>query len=206
MTDIATVSRPPTPIQAAARATADVLLAGKAPLTPPGKYTVRWTRMATLREVKPGKDWVKAEETIERLLVTTSGQKLVDDLLPLLKRGGTPAATIKVRFMDHKDFPEQNHDDAAGYYFPEEAGEPSYDVFIQWEKNLGPLEFIKPPFQNLRAGKSRMAHTLFHELAHVWFIHAFPGEGTGHIGDKMHPEFSKRLDAALKDLERLDKR
>lgn len=209
MADIDTVNREPTPVQAAAYGTAEILLAGgpgTMPLVPPGKYTVRWNQIATLTEVKPGKDWAKAADVIDRFLVIKSGQKLVDELIPVLKRAGAAAAKIRVHFMEHKDFPQQGRQDAAGYFTPEDPDEPRYDVFVDWEKNSGPLEFIKPPLQNLRAGKSRMAHTLFHELLHVWFVHAYPGKGTGHVGDAMDPEFSKRLDAAVKDLEPLDKR
>lgn len=209
MAKLDTVNREPTPIQEAAYGTADLLLAGGpgvGPLVPSGKYTVRWNQIANLKEVKPSKDWTKAGDVVDRLLVTPSGQRLVDDLIPLLKREGAAAAKIQVHFMDHTEFPEQGHDDAAGYFTPDTDGEPRYDVFIQWEKNLGALEFIKPPLQNLRAGKSRMAHSLFHEVLHVRFIHAHPGEGTGHQGDGMHPDFKKRLDAAIKDLEPLDKR
>lgn len=209
MARIDTVNREPTPIQSAAYDTADLLLAGgpgTAPLVPSGKYTVRWNQIAELTEAKPTKDWVKAAEVIERLLVTKAGQKLVDDLTPRLKREGAASAKIKVHFMDHKDFPEEGRQDAAGYYTPLEDGEPRYDVFVQWEKNRTPLEFIKPPLQNLRTGKSHMAHSLYHELLHVWFIHAHPGLGTGHEGDKMMPEFAEGLEAMVKSLEPIDKR
>jgi hypothetical protein len=209
MATLDTVNREPTPIQEAAHATADLLLAGapgNGPLVPSGKYTVRWNQIANLKEVKPSKDWTKAGDVIDRLLVTPSGQHLVDDLIPLLGREGAPRAKIQVHFMDHKEFPEQGHDDAAGYFTPDTDGEPQYDVFIQWEKDLGPRDFALPPLQNLRKGKSRMAHSLFHEILHVWFIHAHPGEGTGHKGDSMHPDFKQRLDAMIKDLEPLDSR
>jgi hypothetical protein len=50
-----------------------------------------------------------------------------------------------------------------------------------------------------------VAHSLFHELLHVWFIHAHRGAGTGHSGDVMHPEFAKQqLDAVTLELEKLE--
>jgi hypothetical protein len=209
MARIDTVNREPTPIQAAAYGTADLLLAGgpgTGPLVPPGKYTTKWIQIATLKRAKPGKDWAIAADVIDRFLAIKSGQKLVDEITPLLKREGARAAKIDVHFTDHADFPGEGRGDAAGYFGPDEPGEPLYDVYVQWEKNMRASEFIKPPLQNLRAGKSRMAHSLFHEILHVWFIHAHPGEGTGHVGERMHPEFGKRLDAATKDLEKVDKR
>ena len=209
MARIDTVNREPTPMQEAAYGTADILLAGgpgSGLVVPSQKYTARWKQIGNLKEAKPGSAWGTALDVIDRVLVTPSGQKLVDDLIPLLKRVGAPAAMIQAHFMDHTEFPEQGHDDAAGYFDPETSGEAQYDVFIQWEKNLGPRDFNKPPLQNLRAGKSLMAHSLFHEMLHVWFIHAFPGAGTGHSGGRTHPDFQKRLDAIIKDLEPLDKR
>jgi hypothetical protein len=204
------VNREPTPIQEAAYATADILLAGaggptRAPEVPSGKYFVRWNQIAVLKEVKPGKDWAKAGEVSDRLLVTPSGQRLVDDLIPLLKRAGAPAAKIQIHVMFKQDFPEQGHDDAAGYFLPEEEGEPGYDVFIEWQKDAGPNDFTQPPLDKIKQGKSFMADTLFHELLHVWFIHAHPGKGTGHGGGKTDPEFEKRELDFIKDLERLEK-
>jgi hypothetical protein len=209
MATIDTANREPTPIQTAAYGTADILLAGgpgTGLLVPSQKYTARWRVIGNLKETIPGSRMGEALDVIDRLLVTPSGQKLVDDLMAVLKRVDAPAAKIQVHFMDHTKFPEQGHDDAAGYFDPDTSGEPQYDVFIQWEKNLGPRDFNKPPLQNLKTGKSLMAHSLFHEMLHVWFIHAFPGAGTGHSGGVTHPEFQKRLDAVIKDLEPLDKR
>ena len=210
MATIDTVNREPTPIQEAAYGAAAILLAGgpgAIPPVPTQTYTMRWRQVGNLKETKPGKDWAIALDVIDRLLVLPSGQKLVDDLIPLLKRPEAPAAKIQVHFMDHTDFPEQGHDVAAGYFTPDTDGEPGYDVFVQWEKSLRQNEFKRPPLQNLKSGKSLMAHTLFHELLHVWFIHAFPGAGTGHTSeDRMDPAFKKRLDAVIKDLELIDKR
>jgi hypothetical protein len=209
MARIDTVNREPTPIQEAAYGTADILLAGgpgKGPVVPPGKYTVLWGKIASLKEARPGKDWAIAADVIDRFLAIKAGQKLVDEITPLLKRPGAAAAKIQVRFMDHKDFPGEGREDAAGYYAPNEPDEPLYDVYVQWEKNRRPNEFIIGELQTLRLGKSRMAHSLFHEILHVWFIHAYPGEGTGHRGGKIHEEFGKRMDAALKDLEKVDHR
>jgi len=208
MVRIDTVNREPTPIQEAAYGTADILLAGgpgTGPVVPLQKDLARWGLIGNLKETKPGSRWGEGLDVIGRVLVTPSGLQLVDDLRPLLKRADAPAAKIQVHFMDRTDFPEA-HDDAAGYFDPDTGGEPQYDVFVQWEKNLGRRDFNKPPLQNLRAGKSLMAHSLFHEMLHVWFIHAFPGAGTGHSGGVTHPEFQKRLDAVIKDLEPLDKR
>ena len=202
MVDIATVSRPPTPIQAAAYGTADVLLAGKAPPVPSGTYTTRWNQLATVTEVKPGRDWAKALDVVDLLLVTRAAQKLVDDLKSSLKRAG---AKIKVHVMELKDFPEKGHTDAAGYFTPETPGETSYDVFVMWEKDLRPNDlFNRGETKNLRRGQSFMAHSLFHELLHVWFIHAHRGAGTGHSGSVTHPEFAKRLDAVTLELEKLE--
>jgi hypothetical protein len=210
MARIDTVNREPTPIQASAYGAADILLAGGpgiGPLVPTQTYMKRWQQVGNLKETKPGKDWAIALDVIDRLLVLPSGQKLVDDLIPLLKRPDAPAAKIQVHFMNRADFPEQGHDVAAGYFTPDTDGEPQYDVFIQWEKNLKPNDFAKFPLQNLKLGKSLMAHSLFHELLHVWFIHAFPGAGTGHTSeDRMDPAFKKRVDAVIKDLELIDKR
>ena len=49
-----------------------------------------------------------------------------------------------------------------------------------------------------------MAHSLFHELLHVWFMHAHRRAGTGHSGDVMHPGFAKQLDAVTLELEKLE--
>jgi hypothetical protein len=209
MARIDTVGREPTPIQEAAYATGDILLAGgpgTGLLVPSVKYVQRWKKIATLTEAKPGRDWAIALDVIDRMLVTKAGQKLVDEITPELKREGAPAAKIRVRFMDNKDFPGTGREDAAGYFAPDTPDEPAYDVYVQWEKNQRPSDFTPGPLKNLLAGKSRMAHSLFHEILHVWFIHAHPGEGTGHVGEKMHTEFGKRLDAATADLEKLDKR
>src|SRR5687768_3849949 len=108
MARIDTVNREPTPIQEAAYGTADLLLAGgpgTRPLVPPGKYMTKWIQIATLKRAKPGKDWAIAADVIDRFLAIKSGQKLVDEITPLLKREGARAAKIDVHFTDHVDFP-----------------------------------------------------------------------------------------------------
>jgi hypothetical protein len=202
--DIATVSRPPTPIQAAARATADVLLAGKAPPVPPGKYTLRWNQIATV-DANPGRALPTALDVANLLLVTKTAQTLVDDLRSRFNRSGQAKPKIHAHFMELKDFPEKGHTDAAGYFKPETPDEASYDVYVMWEKDLRPNDlFNRGETRNLRRGQSFMAHSLFHELLHVWFIHAHRGAGTGHSGGVMHPEFAKRLEAVTLELEKLE--
>src|SRR5215813_627198 len=108
MAGIDTVSREPTTIQTAAYGTADILLAG-GPGTglavPSQTYTARWRLIGNLKEAIPGSRWGDALDVIDRVLVTPSGQKLVDDLIPLLKRVDTPAAKIQAHFMDRTKFP-----------------------------------------------------------------------------------------------------
>lgn len=150
MARIDTANREPSPIQEAAYGTAAILLAGgpgMGPLVPSPKYMTRWRLIGNLKETIPGSRMGEALDVIDRVLVTPSGQKLVDDLIPLLKRADAPTAKIQAHFMDRTKFPEQGHDDAAGYFAPETGGEPQYDVFVQWEKNLGPRDFNKPPLQ-----------------------------------------------------------
>lgn len=139
----------------------------------------------------------------DRMLSTRAGQRLMNDVYTALARPGSSRATIRVTFSRTSDFPEVHSD--ANYFAPGTAGEPEYEIWIAWQFNLGPNDSPGTGNPGFYKGSSLMAQALFHEIMHVWFVHAHPDAAdAGDLGHG-HPVFQSREDevvAELLDIER----
>lgn len=165
---------------------------------------------------KPAKYAPLAERVERRLLRTSAGVKLVADLQGQLGRR-RPPAMVNVTFTFPARFPASDFTEGvSGYFEPREPDQDEYDVYVGWERDEldAYAKVISGVRTELKRGVSFMAQTLFHELLHVWFIHAHRGLGTGHGAfdgkrgqyDSIDPEFQKCLVAMLRQLELIEAR
>lgn len=157
----------------------------------------------------------------ERMLATASGARLINSLWRLFCHGrGNCRARVSVLFTQTLPTTEAG---ASGYFEPGSPDQPHYNVWV-----LSRLPSI-PDGRSITLGgswppgdalihfthadpESDMASTLYHEMLHVWFVHAgrqdigFP---TGH-GDvtrgEIEPQFLEMLRGFTRELDALEGR
>ena len=209
----------PTEVQLRARELADVLVAANAPIptVPTAEVTTAWKRFGELKKATPstrhpeygsGKAFNAANAAIERMQLVKEGGLLVMDMPKVLRRG----AKVGVIVADQSDLPpnETGHrHENANFFMPLESEARRYDICVVWVPDSRPRD---DPFNvnKYRLGLSHMADSVFHELLHVWFIHAFPtppGQQPepGHSGGLDDAQFAKRLKRFQDQLLALDK-
>ena len=141
---------------------------------------------------------------LNRLLETNQAVWLIKQLADqqgfVAPNGKQVARIVRLKFV--WELPKNGHDEADGLFRPNEPGQPEYEVFIKYSTQLQFEEFrrISRGIESYgvwpdegktcsymyyhRQLESALAHTLFHELLHVWYIHEFADEPvaypTGH--------------------------
>lgn len=126
------------------------------------------------------------EEAIRRLLSTTTGAWLADQLCAMFveRATGTPRVRLVLHFTDV--LPEHRMD-SDGCFLPPYPGAQEYTVYVrrypeQREEDEGLVAYGEYPGNAecdivflYQQPASSMAQTLFHELLHIWFIHHYRG-------------------------------
>lgn len=165
----------------------------------------------------------RAEEAIRRMLATPSGAQLVNNLwMRFCGRRSRCGTRVTVFFVDRLP-PQRSGDDTSGFFDPSIPDQPQYQV---WVRNQIPSptgdrvislggEWPGGTSFDIRFThddpESSMANTLYHELLHVWFIHAqrdavFP---TGHgnvLREEIEPVFLRRIRTFIGELDALESR
>jgi hypothetical protein len=184
-----------------------------------------WVRLVTLRVESPARQEL-AQKAVDRFFATEGGRWLIGELGriridPVQRQIGLK---IDVRFVESLP-PEADED--IGYYSPREAGAEAYEVLVRFAAEARPdtgdgtrtieLFGIYPDNSACdiifwyQEPESTMAHTLFHELLHIWFIHTYRFEQrkypTGHNNARwcqFEEEFLELLRAHARDLEQVE--
>jgi len=208
----------------------DVLLAGAASrdAPAPGKVALEWQKIAptTSWVLKPSPQkgvtasnmYIRADQAVNRMLLTEEGQRLVSDLTRVLSSGDAPARKIALTISEPEDWTDpddpsgnlskHSEDGAAGFFAELPDDQNGYGVFARWEKDIA-RRF--PPEFGLRQGASLLAHTLFHECLHIWFVNTFSGHGSGHSTDdpdnaRVNKQFQDRIDNIERQLKAIENR
>lgn len=179
-----------------------------------------WRELVTT-ELLPGIPDLDAEasEAMRRMRATASGADLVNTLWRMFCGSGQCRSNITVSFVEQLP---TNATEASGFFEPNARNRPNYTVWIQSRQPRRPNQLSQSrgidwpggsPIDfhiNISDNASIMANTLYHEMLHVWHIHARrrASHPTGH-GDVMQgeiePEFLtslQRFGAEMETLER----
>lgn len=213
-------------------ATADEPPPSGALATPSAATKKRWDEL--VRRVKVTKPGTRAEadQVIASILGTRSGASLVDDLHRVLSKKDRLVSHVVIDFRDKTTIPQEEEEvegqqeGEAGLFSPRRRYAPLYTVYVGWDDYPGADNdmgsHVSGIFTSLVSGRSMMVETLFHELAHVWFIHAFTDPrrygddalpATGHttfngpagVYDFIDPRFRNRLKAMITELEPVER-
>jgi len=158
-----------------------------------------------------------ADRTIDRLFQTPSGRSLVRDLCQLTAT--SPARSTSIIELHFVSIPPSCSEDSDGCFSPAEPGASRYTVMVRIypeedDAQEGTIAFGEYPGSTdcdvvflFNQPESWMAQTLYHELLHLWFIHAFPARTrrfpTGHgvaTRCEFEPEFLELLDLNAEEL------
>jgi hypothetical protein len=186
-----------------------------------GEARAAWEEMVTVSiERQPMAD--AARQSVDRLLATESGRWLLGELAdtyidPVLQ---SRRPRIAVAFVDL--LPEGAYEDN-GYYRPVDPGAETYEVLVKYvpvvnERTRTIVLFGVYPDNSAcdiifwyQEPASSMAHTLFHELLHVWYIHEYRFEKrkypTGHGNARwcqFEEDFLELLRAHAHELDELE--
>lgn len=161
------------------------------------------------------------QEAVNRLLRLAEGARLVNQLWHVFC-GGRSACRSRVRitFVD-SDRRLDTGDSASGHFSPDAPNEPVYEILVRYRAPLSPEVRNRTLGGSWPGGttqdihythadsESDMANTLFHELLHVWFLHAHPNAHypTGHGNvqkGQIEPVFMDRLRAFSRELDELE--
>jgi hypothetical protein len=179
-----------------------------------------WGNAVTFNTDSP-KDRTIVAHSLERLLRTTHGAWLADQLCTILVDPDTakPRSFIDVHFAT--ELPHCN--EAVGCFSPVDPHAPRYTVHVRIEPtDLDPSQTVFGEYPAnaecafifaFREPESWMAQNLYHELLHIWFIHTFEGQKrryrTGH-GDvakcEFDTDFLELLEAHARELAILEGR
>lgn len=146
------------------------------------RATEAWRSLVKLRVKVPEKAQL-ATAAVERFLATDHGSNLMIELAALLPAGDEPR--IVVQLVDELPVSADDYD---GYMRPVKAAAELYEVFV-WnypesrEQPGSAVLYGQYPGNSqcdivfwYTEAASSMAHTLFHELLHVWFLNRFHDE------------------------------
>jgi hypothetical protein len=163
-----------------------------------------------------------AGRAIDRLLKTAHGVWLTTELCTVLREPSTNKLTSRVR-VSFVDALPQGASDGLGCFRPATRFADVYEIFVRnASEDLHPdtIVFGEYPANSecavvflYREPESWMAQTLYHELLHVWFLHARAGQeleyptGHGNAGRcEFEAEFLLLLDAFARELAALEGR
>jgi hypothetical protein len=137
-----------------------------------------------------------ARGAIDRFFSTARGRGVIIELCELLIDGreNRRGAELEIIFVDSL-LPECS-DSADGCFLPAIPGADRYELFVQTQSSdaaTEPTQFVFGEYPGnpdcgvltfYEKATSSMAHTMYHELLHVWFLNAHAGEDrrypTGH--------------------------
>ncbi len=145
----------------------------------------------------------EAAEAMQRMRRTASGAELLNNLWSMFCGSGTCRSNITVSFVETLP---SHATEASGFFEPNARNQPNYTVWIESRRPRradlpGRSRGIDWPggsssdfHIDIHDNASIMANTLYHEILHIWFIHArrralFP---TGHddvMQGQIEPEF-----------------
>jgi hypothetical protein len=162
-----------------------------------------------------------AQEAVNRLLRLAEGARLVNQLWQIFcGPGGTCRSRIRIRFVDdHENL--SGEVGASGHFSPSNPDEPEYLVLVKYRAPLSPEVRSRSLGGSWPGGttedihythadsESRMANTIFHELLHIWFLHAHRDAPyrTGHedvMRGEIDPVFRGRLQTFAGELDALE--
>ncbi len=202
--------------------------------TPPAATKKRWDELVRrVRITKPAAR-TEADQVIATFLGTRSGAGLVDDLYRVLSKKARLVSRVVIDFRDKTTIAQEEdevevegqQEGEAGLFSPGRRYAPVYTVYVGWDGYPGADNdmgsHVSGIFTSLVSGRSMMVETLFHELLHVWFIHAFTdparygdddSPATGHTTfngpagayDSIDSRFRNRLKAMIAELEPIEK-
>lgn len=164
-----------------------------------------------------------AIEAKGRMLRTTSGGRLINSLWNLFCGGGRSTCRSHISVIFTTRLPAETTD-ASGYFQPSSPNQPRYNVWVLSRLPRQPDErgitiggSWPPAGETLITfthgdPESSMASTLYHEMLHVWFVHAGRqdiGYPTGHddvTEGEIEPQFLGLLRGFTRELDTLERR
>ncbi len=186
----------------------------------PAQSRTVWQSLVRVRVQVPEKQEL-ASNAVQRFLSTALGRTLLAELPGLLPPATGSESPIIVHFVDALPV---NADDYDGYVRPIRPDASQYEVFV-WnyparQDDSGEILYGQYPGNSLcdivfwyQEPESMMAHTIYHELLHIWFINRYAGEireyPTGHgnlTRCELDEEFMDMLREHARELGKLEGR
>jgi hypothetical protein len=191
--------------------------------TPGDDAADSWQAIITTRHSSDKQQEKLERAAIDRLISTPSGAQLINGLWKIFcGEEGACCSRIVLEFL--QTMPRE-HRDALGYFEPDTPDKPVYSVYVKalpalpaeipGAVTIGGGEWAEGSPVSFRVyhtdSESSLAANMYHEILHVWFIHAnrWATYPTGHqdiMKGEIEPVFLERIRQFSKDLDELEAR